>query len=172
MNRKYVSNYSIKPIVDDKNVSRIFIWFVTKKQINDIRVSGVLTAKPEGSTEFIEVIKGSIDYCNLASSFIGQIALKFYLPLLQRYGNITVDCPFKPGSRYIDFPLGDLLIPDFIPKAWQARLGANIQEFVTYKCEEVSKFSKKIVTENKFILTKECFITTCLNTSKSEIREP
>jgi Protein of unknown function (DUF1091) len=137
MNRKYVSNYSIKPIVDDKNVSRIFIWFVTKKQINDIRISGVLTAKPEGSTEFFELIKGSIDYCNLASSFIGKIALKFYTPLLQRYGNISADCPFKQGSHYIDFPLGDVILPDFLPK-----VTSDFFMDGTYKTKVGSKYFK------------------------------
>jgi hypothetical protein len=115
MNSAYVANYSVKSYTDLDNVARVSVWFVTKKVLVDIRISGVGNAKKPSTTEYIEFIKGSVDYCSLSSSFLGQAALKYCKPIVERYGNFTISCPMPIAASYINFPLSEIRLPPFIP---------------------------------------------------------
>jgi hypothetical protein len=116
VNKDYVANYSYKQFVDSENNSRVFVWFVLKKEVVDIRMSGVGYSKKLSSDTYMEFIKGAIDVCRLTSTFLGKIAKQFYVPLILQYGNITVDCPIPAATLYIDFPLSEIKFPPFITK--------------------------------------------------------
>jgi hypothetical protein len=117
MNSVYVSNYSVKSYTDVDNVDRVSIWFVTKKLLVDVRISMVATGKTASFSGYTEFFKGSVDYCKLSGSFLGQAILLHSKQLVEKYGNMTLVCPVPIESAYINFPVSAVKLPPFIPIA-------------------------------------------------------
>jgi Protein of unknown function (DUF1091) len=115
-NPKYVSNYTIKKYVDDKNGSRIFLSFRVNTNLTILLGSGVLKGKTSESHDFRELLKGSVDFCNLSNNFLGQTAIQFYARIWENYGNYTPKCPLLVGFYYVDVPLDEIKVPAFIPR--------------------------------------------------------
>jgi Protein of unknown function (DUF1091) len=78
--------------------------------------SGVLKGKTSGSNDFRELLKGSVDFCNLSNNFLGQTAIQFYEHIWKNYGNYTPKCPMLVGFYYVDVPLDEIVLPPFLPR--------------------------------------------------------
>jgi hypothetical protein len=116
MNPKYFSNYTIKQYIDENDNSRLFVWFVVKANLTSILVSGVVKGRYSDVNKFSELLKGSVDFCNLSNNFIGKTLTKLYERLWNNYGNYTPGCPMLINSYYVDIPLSEIVIPPFVPQ--------------------------------------------------------
>jgi hypothetical protein len=115
-NALYLSNASIKQKLDSNNESRILVWFVIKKKMEGFWIEGEGRAKIHVTNQDCEFFKGSLDYCNMGNSFVGQTMQKLYMPIIERYGNISLRCPLNINSYFMDIPLRALQMPPLIPR--------------------------------------------------------
>lgn len=115
VNPKYVSNYTLI-LPHQQNISQVSVSSTINNPLTNLRFSALKRGKRNGSTEFIDFMKMSLDYCNLTSSFIGQLAKTLYAPLMEKYGNFTIGCPISKGFYHFNLPLQKFELPSFVPR--------------------------------------------------------
>jgi Protein of unknown function (DUF1091) len=116
VNKLYLTNYSVKQYIDPNNRVRIFFLYNMKEKIDGLWVSGEGKAKVQGTNEYVEFFKGAFDYCNMGNNFVGQTMQKIYMPIIERYGNLSLKCPININSYFMDFPLTEIQMPPLVPR--------------------------------------------------------
>lgn len=153
MNPSFVSNYSIKPYIDNDNNQRGLVWFVISKKLYNVLLTINIKARKIGSIEYIDLYKGNINFCEISKSFFGKPLKELIGSVLTKNGNITFSCPIEASLQYVDFPVSDLKLPSFIP--------VFDNEFIFEAVGRTKLSSKKIVKLYNFTVSG----MTCLSKS-------
>jgi hypothetical protein len=115
---KYLLNLSVAVLhsTDQNSVADVSLTLL--EDLTNMLVSGSLKGRRRPNEGLIEIMKGSVDFCDVPRSIFGRVLLKINKEPLRTHSNLKLECPLKKGFYYISkFPMADSPeLPAFFPK--------------------------------------------------------
>ena len=85
------------------------------KQVDNLIISGEVTGKPFGGSDFTRILKGVINTCDISKGMFGNFIVQMVKQSFEKYSNWQFECPQKGGFFYAtNFAVSDEYLPVYL----------------------------------------------------------